>query len=88
MKHRRYGLLKPKAHSCTIADCPTQSFTHHMVPVKTDIALLMTRNTLRCLISLIFNGIEGMDVYGYGDNLMNPWTLHVNRGLFVLVEAL
>ncbi|GFV57607.1 transposable element Tcb1 transposase [Trichonephila clavipes] len=29
-----------------------------------------------------------MDVYGYGDNLMNPWTLHVNRVLFKLVEDL
>ncbi|GFX30211.1 transposable element tcb2 transposase [Trichonephila clavipes] len=25
-----------------------------------------------------------MDLYGYGDNLMNPWTLHVNRELFKL----
>ncbi|GFU80411.1 transposable element Tcb1 transposase [Trichonephila clavipes] len=25
-----------------------------------------------------------MDVYGYGDNLINPWTPHVNRGLFKL----
>ncbi|GFT68287.1 transposable element Tcb2 transposase [Trichonephila clavipes] len=25
-----------------------------------------------------------MDVYWYGDNLMNSWTLHVNRGLFKL----
>ncbi|GFV65449.1 uncharacterized protein TNCV_1081291 [Trichonephila clavipes] len=29
-----------------------------------------------------------MDVYGYGDNLVNPWALHVNRGLFKLVEDL
>ncbi|GFX99282.1 hypothetical protein TNCV_2494631 [Trichonephila clavipes] len=29
-----------------------------------------------------------MDVYGYGDNLMNPWALHANKGLFKLVRAL
>ncbi|GFV62223.1 uncharacterized protein TNCV_2035002 [Trichonephila clavipes] len=29
-----------------------------------------------------------MDVYGYGDDLNNPWTLYVNRGLLKLVEAL
>ncbi|GFU13830.1 hypothetical protein TNCV_940211 [Trichonephila clavipes] len=32
--------------------------------------------------------IELMDEYGYGANLMNPWTLHVNNGLIKLVEAL
>jgi hypothetical protein len=26
-----------------------------------------------------------MDVYGYGDNLRNPWTLYVSRELFKLV---
>ncbi|GFW21038.1 hypothetical protein TNCV_2702781 [Trichonephila clavipes] len=28
-----------------------------------------------------------MVAYGYGDNFMNPWTLHVNKRLFNLVEA-
>ncbi|GFU54141.1 DDE_3 domain-containing protein [Trichonephila clavipes] len=30
---------------------------------------------------------ELLDVYRYGDYLMDLWTLHVNRGLFKLVEA-
>ncbi|GFX86187.1 transposable element Tcb2 transposase [Trichonephila clavipes] len=40
---------------------------------------------LTCLVS---NGIKVIGVYGYGDNLINLWTLHVNRKLFKLVEAL
>ncbi|GFX04274.1 transposable element Tcb2 transposase [Trichonephila clavipes] len=28
-----------------------------------------------------------MDEHRYRDNLMNPWTLHVNRGLFKLMKA-
>ncbi|GFW71427.1 transposable element Tcb1 transposase [Trichonephila clavipes] len=57
-------------------------------PVNTDVGLLTTGNTLSGLTSLVSNGIELMDVYGYGDNHMNPWTLLVKRGLFKLLEAL
>lgn len=35
-----------------------------------------------------FNYIGRMDVYGYGDNLINPCTLYVNMELFKLVEIL
>lgn len=34
------------------------------------------------------NCIGQMDAYEYGDNLMNTWTLHVNKGLFILVKSL
>ncbi|GBN80467.1 hypothetical protein AVEN_114160-1 [Araneus ventricosus] len=55
---------------------------------NTAIRLLMTGNTLPGLTSLVSNCIGRMDMYGYGENLMNPWTLHVNRRLFNLVELL
>ena len=48
----------------------------------------MTGNVLSGLTSLVSNCIQGMDVYGYGDNLMNPYTLHDSRELFKRVEAL
>ena len=32
MKHYQYGLLEPKAHSCTLGDCTTRSFTPHLNP--------------------------------------------------------
>ncbi|GFX13757.1 HTH_Tnp_Tc3_2 domain-containing protein [Trichonephila clavipes] len=57
-------------------------------PVSIDNGLLMTGNMLPGLTSLVSNIIELMDVYEYGYILMNPWTLHVNRELFKLVEAL
>ncbi|GFX75521.1 hypothetical protein TNCV_4714281 [Trichonephila clavipes] len=56
--------------------------------INTDIGLMKTRNTLPGLMSLVFEGIELMDVYGYGGNLMTPWTLYACRGLFKLVESL
>ncbi|GFW80697.1 transposable element Tcb1 transposase [Trichonephila clavipes] len=43
----------------------------------------MAGNTLPGLTSFVSNKIELTDVNAYGDNLMNPWTLHVNRGLIV-----
>ncbi|GFX01632.1 HTH_Tnp_Tc3_1 domain-containing protein [Trichonephila clavipes] len=43
-------------------------------PVNTNIGLMLTGNTLPGLTSLVFNCIEQIDVYDYGDNLMNPWT--------------
>ena len=43
--------------------------------------LLMTGNMLLDLTSPVSNCIERMDVYGYEDNLTNPLTLHVSRGL-------
>ncbi|GBN83421.1 hypothetical protein AVEN_91226-1 [Araneus ventricosus] len=52
------------------------------------IELLMTGNKLPGLTSLISNCIGWVDMYWYGDNLMNPWTQHVNRELFNLVEPL
>ena len=51
-------------------------------PVNTDIGLLMTGNMLPGLTSLVSNCIEWMDMYEYGDILLNPWILHVSRGLF------
>lgn len=36
----------------------------------------MTGNMLPGRRSLVSNGIERMDVYWYGDNLMNPQTMH------------
>ncbi|GBN01967.1 hypothetical protein AVEN_73605-1 [Araneus ventricosus] len=48
----------------------------------------MTGNKLPGLTSLISNCIGWMDMYWYGGNLMNPWTQHVNRELFNLVEPL
>ncbi|GBM36191.1 hypothetical protein AVEN_97562-1 [Araneus ventricosus] len=41
----------------------------------------MTGNTLPGLTSVVSNCIGRMDMCGYGGNLMNLWTLHVNRGL-------
>ncbi|GFT59571.1 HTH_Tnp_Tc3_2 domain-containing protein [Trichonephila clavipes] len=35
-----------------------------------------------------FFQLNRVDVYGYEDNLMNPWTPQINRGLFKLEEAL
>lgn len=40
----------------------------------------MTGNTMDGLTSLDSNCIARMDVYGYEDNLMNPWTLYINKG--------
>ncbi|GBM00674.1 hypothetical protein AVEN_118022-1 [Araneus ventricosus] len=48
----------------------------------------MTGNTVPDLMSLVSNCIGWMDMYWYGDNLMNPWNQHVNRELFNLVEPL
>ncbi|GBM30308.1 hypothetical protein AVEN_52710-1 [Araneus ventricosus] len=48
----------------------------------------MTGNKLPGLTSLVSSCIGWMDMYWYGDNLMNPWTQHVNRELFNLVEPL
>ncbi|GBN11908.1 hypothetical protein AVEN_263874-1 [Araneus ventricosus] len=48
----------------------------------------MTGNELPGLTSLVSNCIGWMDKYWYGDNLMNPWTQHINSGLFNLVEPL
>ncbi|GFW20199.1 uncharacterized protein TNCV_1855231 [Trichonephila clavipes] len=31
-KHNRYGLSEPKAYSCTLVDCMTQSFTPRLGP--------------------------------------------------------
>lgn len=46
------------------------SFVH----ANTSIALLMTGNALHDLtVFLISNDIGQIGVYGYGDNLMNPW---------------
>ncbi|GBO14079.1 hypothetical protein AVEN_259128-1, partial [Araneus ventricosus] len=39
--------------------------------------------------SIVSNCIGWMDMYWYGDNLMNPWAQHVNRELLNLrVEPL
>ncbi|GBN03133.1 hypothetical protein AVEN_116523-1 [Araneus ventricosus] len=57
-------------------------------PANAAFELLMTGNKLPGLTSLISNCIWWMDMYWYGDNLMNPWTQHVNRELFNLVESL
>jgi hypothetical protein len=48
----------------------------------------MIGNMLPSLTSVVFNSIERMDVYGYGNNVMNPWTLHVSRGIIKQVVAL
>lgn len=40
-------------------------------PTITNIGMLMTRNMLPGLTSLVSNYIEQMDIYGYEDNLMN-----------------
>ncbi|GFV32116.1 DDE_3 domain-containing protein [Trichonephila clavipes] len=56
--------------------------------VNNDVGVLRTAHKLPGLTSLVSNLIELMDVYGYGNNLMNPWTLHVNRGLFNLGDSL
>lgn len=48
--------------------------------------LLITGNTLSGLMSLVSTG--RMDVCGNGDNLMNPRSLHVNRGMFKLVVVM
>ncbi|GBO11600.1 hypothetical protein AVEN_145259-1 [Araneus ventricosus] len=47
----------------------------------------MTGNKLPSLTSLASNCIGWMDMYWYGDNLMNPWTQHVNRELFNLKRS-
>ncbi|GBN18053.1 hypothetical protein AVEN_231871-1 [Araneus ventricosus] len=52
------------------------------------IELLMTGNKFLGLTSLVSNCIGWMDMYWYGDNLMNLWTQHVNRELFNLGEPL
>ncbi|GBM24464.1 hypothetical protein AVEN_41109-1 [Araneus ventricosus] len=57
-------------------------------PANAATELLMTGNKLPGLTSLVSNCIGWMDMYWYGDNLMNPWTRHVNRELFNLVEHL
>ena len=63
-------------YPCWLQD--TKLYASHG-PINTDIGLLMTENMLRGPMSLVSNYIKRMDVYGYGDNLMNPWTLHVSR---------
>ncbi|GBO04216.1 hypothetical protein AVEN_101117-1 [Araneus ventricosus] len=55
---------------------------------NTTIGLLTTGNTLPGLTSLVSNCIGRMFVYEYGDNIINPQTLFVNRALFNLVELL
>ena len=82
IKYHQYGLSEQKVQSCTLADCITQSFTPRLGPSIPTLEL-MTGKMFPGLTSLISNCIERMDVYRYGDNLMNPWTLHVK-----LVEAL
>lgn len=57
-------------------------------PANTSIRLLMTRNSLPGLTSLVSICIGWMHVYGYVDNILNPWTLNVNRERFKLVESL
>ncbi|GBN75362.1 hypothetical protein AVEN_204951-1 [Araneus ventricosus] len=57
-------------------------------PANAAIELLMTGNKLPGLTSLISNCIGWMDMCWYGDNLMNPWTQHVKKELFNLVEPL
>ncbi|GBM18635.1 hypothetical protein AVEN_164757-1 [Araneus ventricosus] len=47
----------------------------------------MTGNKLPGLTSLVSNCIGWMGMYWYGDNLMNPWTQHVNRELFNLERS-
>ncbi|GBN07628.1 hypothetical protein AVEN_115646-1 [Araneus ventricosus] len=47
----------------------------------------MNGNKLLGVTNLISNCIGWMDMYWYGDNLMNPWTQHVNRELFNLDSA-
>lgn len=55
--------------------------------VNTAIRLLMTGHRLSGLMSL-FNCIRQMDMYVYEENLMNPWSLYVNKGLCKLVKVL
>lgn len=50
--------------------------------------LFMTANTLLWLKSLISNCIGRIDVREDGENLMNPWTLHLRRKLFEQMEIL
>ncbi|GBM29393.1 hypothetical protein AVEN_253914-1 [Araneus ventricosus] len=57
-------------------------------PDNTTIGLLMTGNTFPGLTNLVSNCIGRMNVYEYGDDIINPYTLFVNRGLFNLVEPL
>ncbi|GBM02772.1 hypothetical protein AVEN_40837-1 [Araneus ventricosus] len=46
-------------------------------PDSTTIGLLMIGNTLPGLTSFVFNGIQRMHVYEYGDNINNPyWIIH------------
>ncbi|GBL95942.1 hypothetical protein AVEN_168532-1 [Araneus ventricosus] len=47
----------------------------------------MIGNNLPCLTSLVSNCIGWMDMYWYGDNLMNPWNQYVNRELFNLGQV-
>lgn len=54
---------------------------------KTYIVLFMAGNTLLDLTSLIFSYNGLIDVCKYEDNLMNSWTLPMNRGHFNLVES-
>ncbi|GBM35048.1 hypothetical protein AVEN_77653-1 [Araneus ventricosus] len=56
-------------------------------PANATIELLMAGNKLPGLTSLVSNCIGWMDMYWYGDNLMNPWTQHVNRELFNLQDS-
>ncbi|GBM88949.1 hypothetical protein AVEN_146640-1 [Araneus ventricosus] len=49
-------------------------------PANAVIELLMTLNKLPGLTSLVSNCIGWMDMYWYGDNLMNPWTQHMSTG--------
>lgn len=56
---------------------------------KTYIVQLMAGNTLLHLTSLIssYNGLIDVCMCKYEDNLMNSWTLPMNRGHFNLVES-
>ncbi|GBN85333.1 hypothetical protein AVEN_123962-1 [Araneus ventricosus] len=76
------------SHSCTVVDYTAHSFTHRLGPPTPPLNLLMTGNKLPVLTSLVSNCIGWMDMYWHGHNLMNPWTQHVNRELFNLVEPL
>ena len=87
-KHYRYGLSELKVHSCTFADCTTQSFTPHLGPSTPKLECWWSETCCLVWRISVSNFIKQMDVYGYGDKLINPWTLHVSRRLFRPVETL
>ncbi|GFV19083.1 hypothetical protein TNCV_3223021 [Trichonephila clavipes] len=68
-----FDILSCKGCGAAKDSCQNNELNASPGPVNTDIELLMTGNTLPGLASLVSNSIELKDVYGNGDNLMNPY---------------